>query len=460
MKRAPVSSAAEVAGRCVREGISWAISSCVRPVATLQAKASRFPVGLCGGVFFLEQQPLVAFGSGGFHAHQRELAFELVSVQAEPEIATLHLLGRGGFFEQFVGAEVPKHHGSRTVVAFGDVAFKRCVFERMGFDEDGEALLVRVQRGSYGYGPTLQGALNFDAEIVVEALWRRAAGRRSERILLALRRLSLAVPGWNRSFAFRRIPRVDPVSWGAIAGYSVFCRFLLYPRRVRIYENLVVILFFGPPGSGKGTQSKKITEWLRVPAISTGDLFRAEVAAGTPLGAEAQRVMTQGGLVGDDIVNRMLEKRLAQKDLRQGFLLDGYPRTLPQAQFLDHLLEHSGKASPIVLHLDVPRETIVERLSGRRSCPVCHSIYNIYSQPPRVADHCDLEGAPLETREDDREAVVRARLAAYDRVTDPVLKYYSKRDYHRLDGNRPAEEVTNAVIELLETRLLKLRGRR
>ena len=222
----------------------------------------------------------------------------------------------------------------------------------------------------------------------------------------------------------------------------------------------MVILFFGPPGSGKGTQSKKITEWLHIPAISTGELFRAEVAAQTPLGAEAQRIMTQGGLVGDEIVNRMLEKRLGQKDLRNGFLLDGYPRTIPQAQYLDQLLEHSGKASPMVLHLDVPRQIILERLSGRRSCPVCKSIYNVYTQAPRIPGHCDHEGARLETRDDDQESVVRARLAEYDRLTDPVIRYYSHRDYFRLDGHRPPEEVAQTVVDQLEMRLVRVRVRR
>jgi adenylate kinase len=222
----------------------------------------------------------------------------------------------------------------------------------------------------------------------------------------------------------------------------------------------VVILFFGPPGSGKGTQSKKITEWLHIPSISTGELFRAEVAAGTPLGLEAQLIMSQGGLVGDEVANRMLEKRLHGKDLEHGFLLDGYPRTIAQAQFLDHLLDHLGWSEPKVLHLDVPRQVIVERLSGRRFCPACQSIYNIYFQPPKVEGRCDREGAALEVRADDREEVVRARLEAYDRQTDPVIQFYEKRDYHRLDGNQPAEEVARRAMEHLESSLVRVRHRK
>ena len=220
----------------------------------------------------------------------------------------------------------------------------------------------------------------------------------------------------------------------------------------------MVILFFGPPGSGKGTQSKRITEWLRIPAISTGDLFRAEVSARTSLGIEADRIIPRGGLVGDEIVNRLLEKRLALSDIRQGFLLDGYPRTVPQAQFLDHLLDHGGMPSPTVLHLDVPPQAILERLSGRRTCPACHSIYNVYSQPPRSADTCDRDGTSLEIRADDREEIVRERLVEYDRQVGPVVGHYRDRDYYRLDGHRPAEEVARAVVHQLEERLVKRAG--
>ena len=222
----------------------------------------------------------------------------------------------------------------------------------------------------------------------------------------------------------------------------------------------MVLLFFGPPGSGKGTQSKLITEWLHIPVISTGELFRAEVAARTPLGRKAQEIMAQGGLICDEIVNGMLEKRLSVGDINGGFLLDGYPRTISQAQFLDSLLAKAGLPEPSVLHLDVPRQTIINRVSGRRFCPLCKTTYNIYTQPPRKLGVCDLDGAALETREDDQEEIVRERLAQYDKLTGPLIGYYESRDYLRLDGDRPPEIVAREVADQLEGRLIRVRSRR
>jgi adenylate kinase len=222
----------------------------------------------------------------------------------------------------------------------------------------------------------------------------------------------------------------------------------------------VVLLFFGPPGSGKGTQSKLITEWLHIPAISTGDLFRAEMLAGTPLGLAAKEIMSRGGLVPDDIVNRMLAKRLGLDDARAGFLLDGYPRTIPQAEFLDHLLDSGGMPHPTILHLEVPREVIVARLAGRRTCPACSTVYNIHFHPPQREGFCDSDGIELHTRDDDREDIVRARLIEYDRQTGPLIGYFQGRDYYKLDGNRPTLEVARDVALQLENRLIRVRTRR
>ncbi|BDC48818.1 adenylate kinase [Bryobacterales bacterium F-183] len=220
----------------------------------------------------------------------------------------------------------------------------------------------------------------------------------------------------------------------------------------------MVLLFFGPPGSGKGTQSKMITDWLQIHTISTGEIFRAEVQAGTSLGRAAQDIMNSGGLVGDDIVNAMLETRLSQLDLHHGVLLDGYPRTIPQAQFLDQFLTARGLPEPTVLHLDSPRDIIIHRVSGRRHCAACNRGYNIYFQPPQVEGVCDYDGEPLSIREDDREEIVRERLLDYDRRTSPLLGYYEGRDYHRIDGNRPPEEVAREVATRLEGQMVRVRS--
>ncbi|HEX5226168.1 MAG TPA: nucleoside monophosphate kinase, partial [Bryobacteraceae bacterium] len=138
----------------------------------------------------------------------------------------------------------------------------------------------------------------------------------------------------------------------------------------------MVLLLFGPPGSGKGTQSGRISNWLKIPAISTGDMLREEIKAGTALGNAAQAIMASGGLVGDDLVNRMLAHRVSAPDSAHGFLLDGYPRTVEQAEYLDSLLRQRHFDTPVVLHLDVPLDALVGRLTSRRQCPKCKRIYN------------------------------------------------------------------------------------
>jgi adenylate kinase len=211
----------------------------------------------------------------------------------------------------------------------------------------------------------------------------------------------------------------------------------------------MVILLFGPPGCGKGTQGAIITRQLGVPSISTGEIFRAELKAGTPLGNAAKQIMASGGLVGDDIVNAMVKGRLAQPDCRNGFLLDGYPRTLAQAQFLDGLLKELGYPEPTILFLEVADTVLISRLTSRRQCPVCGAIYNLLSQPPQQEGVCDKDGAALIQRDDDKEDVIRARLVAYAESTGPLIGYYSQRDFHRLDGNRKPEQVQLDVDKIL-----------
>jgi adenylate kinase len=212
----------------------------------------------------------------------------------------------------------------------------------------------------------------------------------------------------------------------------------------------LIILLFGPPGCGKGTQAHFIEERFHIAAISTGEMLRAECKAGTRLGKLACSILSSGGLVGDEIVNEILAERISRADCRDGFLLDGYPRTIPQACFLDGLLEKRGLARPAVIHLDVPAEALVSRLSARRQCPACSRIYNLLSQPPCQVDVCDTDGAALIRRDDDREEVIRQRLKAYDELTGPVLKHYAGSRCHRVDGMLAPAEVSWRIELLLE----------
>jgi adenylate kinase len=212
----------------------------------------------------------------------------------------------------------------------------------------------------------------------------------------------------------------------------------------------LVLLLFGPPGSGKGTQSGRISNWLGIPAISTGDMLREEIKAGTALGNAAKSIMASGGLVGDDLVNRMLAQRVSSPDSAHGFLLDGYPRTVEQAEYLDRLLDERSFQMPIVLHLDVPMDALVGRLTSRRQCPQCKRIYNLLHQPPRTPGVCDDDGTPLITRKDDSEEVVTERIRTYDEVTRPVLAYYQDRKYHQIRGDRSPSYIFEAITGILE----------
>lgn len=211
----------------------------------------------------------------------------------------------------------------------------------------------------------------------------------------------------------------------------------------------MVILLFGPPGCGKGTQGALIAQRLGFPSISTGEILRSEMRAGTPLGVAAKQIMESGGLVSDEIVNGMIRNRLQQPDCRKGCLLDGYPRTLAQAEFLDSLLKELGYPPPLVLFLDVPEDVLIARLTARRQCPVCGAIYNLLSQPPKQDNVCDHDGAALIQRDDDKEETIRARLLAYAQSTGPLVDYYAGGNFHRLDGNRRPEEIQVDVDRIL-----------
>jgi adenylate kinase len=211
----------------------------------------------------------------------------------------------------------------------------------------------------------------------------------------------------------------------------------------------VVILLFGPPGCGKGTQAAFLVERLQIPSISTGEMFRAECKAGTPLGRRARAILARGGLIGDEIVNAMVAGRIGQDDCRDGFLLDGYPRTVAQAQFFTRLLAQRGLPDPVVIHIDVGADALVARLNARWQCPRCLRLYNLLSQPPRFQGVCDDDGAALIHREDDCESVIRQRLQAYEEQTGPVLDSFGAARVKRVDGGLPPAEVSAQVERAL-----------
>jgi adenylate kinase len=210
------------------------------------------------------------------------------------------------------------------------------------------------------------------------------------------------------------------------------------------------VIFLGPPGAGKGTQARQIAEAYAVPHLSTGDMFREHVSRGTALGLRAQPIMERGELVPDDLVLSMVEDRISRPDCNDGFILDGFPRTLPQAQALDEILRRRFKTEPLVVHFVVDSNQLMRRLTGRRTCKIGGEIYNIYDCPPKVPGRCDRDGGELVQRPDDREEVIAERLAAYERQTRPLVNYYRSRGVLKdVDGMASPQAVTKSVLELL-----------
>ena len=210
------------------------------------------------------------------------------------------------------------------------------------------------------------------------------------------------------------------------------------------------VIFLGPPGAGKGTQAKQIAESYSVPHLSTGDMFREHVSRGTPLGLRAKPIMERGELVPDDLVLSMVEDRISRPDCADGFILDGFPRTLPQAEKLDEILRRRFKVEPLVVHFVVDKNQLMRRLTGRRVCGIGGEIYNIYDHPPKVPGRCDRDGGELIQRPDDREEVIAERLAAYERQTRPLVDYYRQRGVLKdVDGMAAPQAVTKNVLELL-----------
>jgi adenylate kinase len=218
------------------------------------------------------------------------------------------------------------------------------------------------------------------------------------------------------------------------------------------------VVLLGPPGAGKGTQSKRIMEKYLIPQVSTGDLLRYNVAQGTELGMAAKAVMARGELVSDDLVCEMVRQRLKQPDCQRGYVLDGFPRTAAQAGWLDALLDDKlfdnsrpTRAWPIVIRLDVDYNQLLLRITGRRSCPTCGRIYNVHFQPPRVDEVCDVDGQKLITRNDDRLEVIQPRLKAYQEQTAPVADYYQRTGrLISVNGDEPVDEVTKQIFKIIE----------
>lgn len=217
------------------------------------------------------------------------------------------------------------------------------------------------------------------------------------------------------------------------------------------------IILLGAPGAGKGTQAKQVAQRYGVPQISTGDILRDNVARGTDLGRKADPIMKSGGLVSDELMLPMVADRLGQPDCEHGFILDGFPRTVVQATWLDEYLNSRSfggrRLAPVVISMEVSYNQLLQRLTGRRSCPVDGKIYNIYFQPPKKDNVCDSCGNQLVQRKDDREEVISERLKAYERQTLPLVEHYSRQGrLHSINGEQPVEEIASAIFAIIEGR--------
>lgn len=225
-----------------------------------------------------------------------------------------------------------------------------------------------------------------------------------------------------------------------------------------VLRNIGPIVLLGPPGAGKGTQSKRITGHYHIPQVSTGDLLREHVKQGTALGIQVRDLLAKGELVSDHLVCDIVAWRLREPDAQRGFVLDGFPRTQKQAAWLDAFLNfeffENGKWAawlPIVIRIQVDYNKLLLRITGRRTCPVDGTIYNVYSNPPRVDEICDKDGARLVTRDDDREEVIRERLDTYERQTTPVADYYQQLGrVVNVNGDQAVDAVTAAILKEID----------
>jgi|UniRef100_A0A7C3WHX3 adenylate kinase len=213
------------------------------------------------------------------------------------------------------------------------------------------------------------------------------------------------------------------------------------------------LILLGGPGAGKGTQAKKLIEKYQIPQISTGDILRAAVKEGTPLGKKAKEYMDAGKLVPDEVVIGIVEERLKQPDCQKGFILDGFPRTVPQAEALDRALQKMGSRIDHVINIEVDEEELVTRLTGRRTCknPACGMMYHIKFNPPKKEGVCDKCGSELYQRDDDNETTVRSRLATYNQATKPLIDYYAAKGLLRtIKGVGSIDDIFQQICNIIE----------
>lgn len=210
------------------------------------------------------------------------------------------------------------------------------------------------------------------------------------------------------------------------------------------------IIMLGAPGAGKGTQAKRIAEKYNIPHISTGDIFRENIKNGTELGNKAKAYMEAGDLVPDELVLELIMDRFEKEDCANGYVLDGFPRTIPQAEALDEALDAKGQSIDNVIDVDVPDEHIIKRMAGRRTCAHCGAIFHLEHMPPKIEGKCDQCGGHLMMREDDQPDTVVARLKTYHEQTQPLKDYYGAKDLvHSVDGTQDREVVFDEVVKIL-----------